>query len=143
MVRGSGAYPKRRSREPDDGERAIITIMSGPSVIAHFFARRVRERAANAEARRARLLEALPALVSLLAAQGARRVWLFGSLAWGGVHEGSDIDLATQGLAYEDLTRAQGELLQAAPCSADLVRIEEAPDSLAARIRSEGRLLYG
>jgi uncharacterized protein len=116
--------------------------MADASTIARLFVRREAERKTRAEARRARASEALPALVALLAGGGARRVWLFGSLAWGSAHEGSDIDLAVEGLPAEALWPAQGELLRVAPCSVDLVRIEEAPEALASRIRREGRLLH-
>jgi predicted nucleotidyltransferase len=83
----------------------------------------------------------LPDLVRLLAARGARRVWLFGSLAWGETHETSDIDLAVEGLPLEELGRAQGELLLAAPCKLDLVRLEEVPEAFASRIRQWGIVL--
>jgi hypothetical protein len=38
--------------------------------------------------------------------------------------------------------RAQGELLLTSPASVDLLRLEEAPAELAARVRSEGELLW-
>ena len=38
--------------------------------------------------------------------------------------------------------RAQGELLLTSPASVDLLRLEEAPAELAARVRSEGQLLW-
>jgi predicted nucleotidyltransferase len=111
--------------------------------IARFVARSEKERQARANARSARLSEALPGLVALLVARGAQRVWLFGSLAWGKPHEDSDIDLAVEGLQAHALWTIQGELLAAAPCAVDLVPIEEAPTALASRIRAEGRLIHG
>ena len=48
--------------------------------------------------REARVREQLPELVRLLEAAGAHRVWLFGTLAWGGFHEASDVDVAVEGL---------------------------------------------
>jgi len=116
--------------------------LSGEAVIARLLARRAEERRARVEARRERLVGALPALVAILERRGPTRVWLFGSLAWGGVHDGSDIDLAAQDLPGDDLLGAQGELLVASPCRVDLLRIEEAPPSLAARIRSQGRVIH-
>ena len=121
----------------------MLAGMSDASTVAGLFARRARERGGRVEARRASVSGALPALVALLVARGVRRVWLFGSFAWGGAHEGSDVDLAVEGLPADALWPAQGQLLGAAPCSVDLVRIEEAPPALASRIRGKGRLLYG
>ena len=111
------------------------------TVVARFFAKREAERVSAIEARRGELLAALPAIRVLLRGHGVTRVWLFGSLAWGRVHESSDIDLAVEGLAGGDLFRVQGELLSAAPASIDLVRIEEAPFTLVRRIQQEGRVL--
>jgi len=86
---------------------------------------------------------ALPGLVALLVGRhGARRVWLFGSLAWGQAGVGSDIDLGVEGLPSDRYFRALGDLLAVAPCRVDLVRIEDAPESLATRIRAEGEVLH-
>jgi hypothetical protein len=44
-------------------------------------------------------LQLCPAIGALLAARGARRAWLFGSLAWGrGYEPSSDIDIAVEGI---------------------------------------------
>lgn len=112
-------------------------------LVAGFLARRERERAVAIVARSHERVAAVPSLVAILVARGATRIWLFGSLAWGGAHESSDIDLATEGLAADELLRAQGELLCAAPAPVDLVRLEEAPPELAARVRADGRCVYG
>jgi uncharacterized protein len=111
--------------------------------MARFATRRAEAREARTEASRTRAWQALPELVRLLVARGVQRVWLFGSLAWGEAHEESDIDLAVEGLPAEELWRAQGELLAAAPCEVDLTRIEEVPPAFSSRIRASGRLLYG
>jgi uncharacterized protein len=95
------------------------------------------------EARRVRALESLPRLVAALRARGVQRVWLVGSLQWGGMHERSDIDLAVEGLSDEDVGAAHAELLNLAPCPVDLIRLEETPPAVAARIRFNGRLLSG
>jgi len=117
--------------------------MSDAAIIARFARGRARERLERVEARRAALLSAVPALARLLVDRGARRVWLFGSLAWGRADERSDLDLAVEGLPAEALLEALGALLTAAPCAVDLVRMEEAPGALASRIRAEGRRLHG
>lgn len=122
---------------------SYIVSMSDASMIARFAARRALMRARRADERQDRAFKALPALVAMLAARGAYRVWLFGSFAWGRPDEDSDLDLAAEGLAADELLRAQGELLAAAPCAVDLVRIEEAPPALATRIRAQGKVVHG
>ena len=90
-----------------------------------------------------RLRALLPELVRVLSQEPeVCRIWLFGSLAWGTVHSQSDIDLAVEGLPARRLFAAQGELLLTSPTSVDLLRLEEAPAELAARVRSEGQLLW-
>lgn len=83
----------------------------------------------------------LPGAVELLRGRGAVRVVLFGSLAAGVPTSESDVDLAVAGLpaaTYFD-TLAELESLFGAPV--DLVRVEEAPESLRQRIAEEGREL--
>ena len=70
---------------------------------------------------------------------GARRVWLFGSLAKGrkpGVH--SDFDFAVEGLPPEKLFGCVGYLLQKLPQPVDIVEMECASEFLANRVREEG-----
>ena len=88
----------------------------------------------------------LPRLVShLVEAHGARRVWLFGSLAEGGFEEDSDIDLAVEGLpAGAAPFRAAAELDDLArPFRVDLVPIEDASDALRERILQHGESIHG
>ncbi len=91
-----------------------------------------RERAANVRLR-------LALATSVLRQKGARRVWLFGSLSRGGYpHGNSDVDLAVEGLPAENLMRTLLELEDALGAPVDLVRLEEASDSLVHRIHLEG-----
>ena len=82
-----------------------------------------------------RLVLARDAVVRL----GARRVWVFGSLATGSMTETSDVDMAVQGLAPERYFEALAELMTVFGAPVDLVRIEEASESLRERILAEGR----
>lgn len=78
----------------------------------------------------------------LLYREGARRVWLFGSMAKGrrlGVH--SDFDYATEGLPPGRYLGCLGVLLQEMPLPVDLVELESASPFLRARVASEGLLL--
>jgi predicted nucleotidyltransferase len=97
------------------------------------------EREARGEERRAALEGFLPKAKEILLERGASAVWVFGSVAMGGTRADSDLDLATLGLPGEAYFEALGELLRALPCDVDLVRLEEAPESLRERVRAEGR----
>jgi predicted nucleotidyltransferase len=71
----------------------------------------------------------------------ARQVWLFGSLAAGQPTVDSDVDLAVEGLPSAVYFNALADLMSLFQGPVDLVRLEEAPDSLRDRILSEGREL--
>lgn len=69
---------------------------------------------------------------------GARRVWLFGSLVAGSPTAHSDVDLAVEGLSSNAYFGALADLMELFHGRVDLVRWEEAPESLRARILAEG-----
>lgn len=83
----------------------------------------------------------LPQVLAELVALGARRVILFGSVARGEADEDSDIDLAVEGLAPELHFTAMGRAWHAAGRPVDLVRLEDAPPALRARVLSDGEVL--
>jgi predicted nucleotidyltransferase len=120
--------------------------MSDPDAIgacAEGFRQRLRIRAEE-YARRGDLLRgrARQAAGLLVTQFGATRVWLFGSLAWGAAHPGSDVDLLVEGLpasAWNEATRVVEEIVATA---VDLVRVEEAACGLSERVRREGIVLY-
>jgi predicted nucleotidyltransferase len=94
--------------------------------------------------RRQQAEESAQACIRLLKEKfGARDVYVFGSLSgdspW---HSQSDIDLAVEGLAHEDYVPALSALWDLLPdgVELDLVTLEDAPPSLAARIRGEVRM---
>lgn len=91
--------------------------------------------------RAARLLSHAAEAKSLLRDRYAvRRVWLFGSLVAGQPPtEDSDVDLAVEGLPSAVYFNALADLMALFQGPVDLVRLEEAPDSLRDRILSEGR----
>jgi uncharacterized protein len=74
---------------------------------------------------------------------GARRVWLFGSLAWGQAHAASDVDLLVEGLPAEAWSEACRLVEMEVAAPVDLVRVEEAAPELVARVQREGELLHG
>ncbi len=102
--------------------------------------------AEQARAKRAAAARALlPRLVRhLVERYGVRRVWLYGSLAEGGFHEHSDIDLVVEGLPPGSAPfRAGAELDELArPFSVDLVPLEDARPTVRARVLQRGQLLY-
>lgn len=97
--------------------------------------RELEETAKRAEELRRKAREAAPGLRRL----GASSVWLFGSLAWGEPHAGSDVDLLVEGIAPERFAKAVREIeQQLAGVSVDVLRSEDAPASLNERVRAEG-----
>ncbi len=73
---------------------------------------------------------------------GAKRVWLFGSLAaLRTFRRNSDIDLAVEGLDPQELFRAIGRAIQMSDFSVDITPMEELPQESQDRIRTEGEIL--
>ncbi|MEW6745470.1 MAG: nucleotidyltransferase domain-containing protein [Planctomycetota bacterium] len=110
-------------------------------ILAHL-RRREAERQARAKERASRLLALMPeARCILVERHGASRVVLFGSLANNTPSESCDVDLAVEGLDPGQYFQALADLLHAFMTPVDLVRLEEASETLLERIRSEGREL--
>ena len=105
----------------------------------------LQKRAAASAARaqlRARALSAkLPNAIEILTRHGAERTWVFGSLARGDASDTSDVDLAVEGLPAGAYFQALAELMHLFGVRVDLVRLEEAGESLRACVREEGRPL--
>ena len=89
----------------------------------------------------------LDAIVRRVAAQPhVRRIWLFGSRARGEARERSDIDLAIEApdadrrewLEVSRVVEEDADTL----LPIDLIRLEDAPEGLRARVRAEGRVLF-
>jgi predicted nucleotidyltransferase len=113
-------------------------MATGVDATALHLARRAALRRARGEARAARLRGCLPAAALALRGHGARRVLLFGSMTTGRATEASDVDLAVEGLAPERYFAALADVMAIVAGPVDLVRLEEAPESLIARIGAEG-----
>ena len=89
---------------------------------------------ADATARAAKFLGAQP---------GVTRVWLFGSAAKGRrMSFRSDLDFAVEGLLMEQHFAVWSELERIVDCPAELVRWEEAGDTLRTEILKWGKLLH-
>ena len=84
----------------------------------------------------------LAALVCTLRDElGATAVVLFGSLAWGGFHRASDVDVAVEGVVGDDYWRALGTLGALRGHRVDLLRLSAIPESFRQRVLSEGERL--
>ena len=108
----------------------------------------LRRRFAAEEAARRERLEALRGAARecarvLVERFGVRRVVLFGSVSTGHAGLRSDLDLAVEGLEPGRYFEALGQLGLTTRVDVDLVRLEEAPDSLLERIARDGLSLHG
>lgn len=74
---------------------------------------------------------------------GAEQVWLFGSLAWGTPFEDSDVDLAVAGLDGAAFDAFATAAFMAIGAPVDVVRLEDAPETLKERILSSGLTVFG
>lgn len=109
---------------------------------ARHLQRLAQQRRRLAVARAERLRKRLPEAARLLRSHyGAESVVLFGSLAAGRPREGSDVDLAVAGLPSARYFDALSTLMTLFGAPVDLVRLEEAPQSLLARVAAEGEAL--
>ena len=88
-----------------------------------------------------RLLQSSQRAREILIAYGARRVWLFGSLVAGQPKVDSDVDLAAEGVPTGIYFKALADLTGLFQAPVDLVRWEDAPESLRHRVLAEGREL--
>lgn len=97
----------------------------------------------DAERQRSAMLreQAHAAARALAAELAVRRTWLFGSLAWGTPHGGSDVDLLVEGLEPGLMASAERRVAGMIAAPVDLVRREEAPEGLVERVEREGLLL--
>lgn len=86
--------------------------------------------------------EEIGEIVSVLSQYGAEKIYLFGSYATGEVREGSDIDLAVDGMEGEVFFKAFGEILLRMSKDVDLIDLSDAKRTLQNRIEREGRVIY-
>jgi predicted nucleotidyltransferase len=100
---------------------------------------RIRAEQCRANALAQARLGKLPQAVALLRGLGAERVWLFGSLATGAPHAGSDVDLLVRGLPSAQRTRAWLALEELFEASVDLVPDEAASSTFRDAALRRGR----
>lgn len=112
--------------------------MTAADTALHLRAQLEAERQRGAERAERLLSSAGRARRLLIDTHGAKRVWLFGSLVAGSPTAHSDVDLAVEGLASNAYFRALADLMALFHGPVDLVRLEEAADSLRERVFAEG-----
>lgn len=81
-------------------------------------------------------------LPGLVAATPATRVFLFGSLVWGGLHAASDVDLAVEGLNATEAGELAAAFVWLIEPWVDVVRLETAAATLRDRVLADGELLW-
>jgi predicted nucleotidyltransferase len=110
---------------PESAARALVARASGEQAAFAVEVESLRQR--------------LPSVSKLLRRQyGARRVVLFGSLAWGGFHEGSDVDIAVEGVSDSDAGVAMADASTAAQRLVEIFRLEDLPASFRQRVLRDG-----
>ena len=112
------------------------------SYIAGGRRRRAQEEAADRRYRDQARREARRAAQLLAEHYGVRRVTLFGSLLGDRFQQGSDIDLAVEGLDPARFFRADAHLAREIEVPVDLKLLRDCPELLRQRIADEGEVLY-
>lgn len=97
----------------------------------------------SVEAATRRALDAVPLVVELLRKQGARRVWLIGSLPRGTFEPGSDVDFMVEGLDDGQAWRATAEARERTGLEVDVLRAEVLDEPWRRHHQRYGRLLHG
>jgi predicted nucleotidyltransferase len=109
---------------------------------AQFQIRRGERMLREREERRRHLRELAARVADVLRSEfGAPRVWVFGSVVRPWFHEGSDLDLAAEGIAPERRGSAWDRAMELADTAVDLVFLEEATPPLRERILADGEAL--
>ena len=120
------------------GRMVVFRVVVSAADVANRLRVKARADASAAGARASQLRAKLSSATELLRAAGARRVWLFGSLASGMPHAMSDVDLAVDGLSSAAYFDVLASLMTLFGTRVDLVTLEDAPGSLRERILESG-----
>lgn len=96
-----------------------------PSAYVAYWRERERREAGTRQQCTDRARSYVPHAVRILAAHGARRIWLIGSLPRGSFEPSSDIDFMTEGLAGQAAVRAASDAAAQTGMSVDIIRSEE------------------
>lgn len=124
------------------GRAAVRYSAEDLAMVRDFLRKKRQEREKELAQRKEAALAAARRAAELIRQRGAKRVWLFGSLAKGGTFgEYSDIDLAAERLPPQESFWGfyAGVMAAAEPFNVDLVLLEEVSPELAKVILTEGR----
>lgn len=83
----------------------------------------------------------LPRVADACRQAGALRAWVIGSVAHGGFHAGSDVDIVVEGVPWSRHTELWLAIEQLTGREVDLLHIEELPAAFEERVRTEGEAL--
>jgi predicted nucleotidyltransferase len=121
---------------------AVLVPEITPKTAAAALLARAARQAEALDARRRALRARLPQLAAMLRSRyGAQRVILFGSLAWGGFHSASDVDVAVTGVEPDRLWQATIDANLDMPVPVELFALERLPPAFRARVQAEGEPL--
>ncbi len=80
--------------------------------------------------------------ITILRKHGAKRIILYGSLARGDYHVGSDIDICFEGIPDKEYFRAVAECLMVIPRRISVTDLQDTYGVFRERINKEGKVLY-
>lgn len=104
---------------------------------------RARAERLDVEKARSRARNALPAIVGVLRARGARRIWLIGSLGRGTFGCRSDVDVMTEGLEESAVGPAEREATERSGLAVDVIRAEALAPGWRRHHETFGEKLHG
>lgn len=114
-----------------------------PEDLARALRTRARQRQTAEEIIRQRALVIARGIVSDATLPAEARVWLIGSLPWGGFGERSDIDMVFDGVERAEALALADRLGEQTGRHVDVLTLSELPDEFRTRVVSDGSLLRG
>lgn len=122
----------------------VSTVGQTRAQLAQAWKKRALLREASLNRHRERLIHSVRMLMpQIKEVPGLKRLWLLGSVAWGGFHERSDIDVAVEGVGERDYWSLIGIIERAVDVPVQVIRVEEIDSGFRTRIVNEGLELYG
>lgn len=114
-----------------------------PEDLARTLRARARKRQADEEATRQSALSTTREVVNAAGLAPNARVWLIGSLPWGGFGVRSDIDVVVDGLERAAALLLADRIGERTGRHVDVLALHELPEEFRTRVLTEGSLLHG
>jgi len=128
--------PARRAKS----SYSCLFVSVSPKELAQTLLRRAAKRRVEDERAREECLRAVRGVVApLRASLGFDRVWIIGSLAWGGFGVRSDVDVVIEGGGPEALLAAAEAIGAATGRGVDVLSLDQLPPAFRSRVLSEGQ----